>query len=1088
MRCSKCGTEGIVGKRFCAECGSPLANRCSNCDSDNALEAKFCADCGAALSASIIAAIAANPPVQAPEIVGERRHLTVLLCDLVGSTALAAQLDPEEWRKAVVDYQGAAAEAVTRFGGHVARYVGDGVLAFFGYPEAHDNDAERAARAGLGLLDALDQLNQQPGHVRLSARIGIDSGAVVVGESAGQDADVFGEAPNVAARVQAVAAPGTVAISEATHRLISGLFVVEELGAQTFKGIARPVQLYRVIRPSGMRGRFEAAVAAGGLTRFVGREDELHSLMRRWERVREGEGQVVTIIGEPGIGKSRLVQEFRERIAAERHTWLEGSTAAFFQNTPFYATAEMLRQSFHWHSNQNHERRLAALEASLKATGVEIEGAVQLIASLLDLPLGEKYPPLSMPPDQRRRRLLATLVAWTMGAAKAQPLVIATEDLHWADPSTLEVTQLLIEQGATAPLMLIYTARPEFRAAWSMRAHHTQITLNRLSAGNVRAMVSEVVAQKALSEATVAAVVARTGGVPLFVEELTRAVLESGDGKLSGRDIPATLHDSLMARLDRLGAAKEVAQVGAVLGREFSYELLHAVHRVPEPQLQAALGELAEAELLYVQGLAPNANYQFKHALIRDAAYEALLKSRRKELHLSVARTIDQQFPSLKETHPEVLALHWTEAGEIESAIAAWQRAGDRAAQRGALPEAVRHFSVALDQLGSLPEDVECERLELPLQICLGLGLFGAKGFSHPEAYRALTRAQELGERLGETSQIIGALFGLSGSVFGQGRVSEAREFAERELRLAEHIHDRGLICAAQFQLGQALMMVGQFVEAQNYIDLAIANLDEKDTRQVVLDTSNHARVTTAGLSLWLGYPDRARRLLRETLQTSQKSGNYYHSAFAHMWSGFCFLDLRDGRALIKHSEALIRISNEAPFFIGHANFFGGWGLLILGKADDGIARLRQATAFWAQVDYRLQRPWELQAEAEFCVCQGEVVQALTFIEEALEQAGAITLYRVPQLTMRAELLARIDAPNSDEIEATFREAVECARRQNVKFIELGATTHFARWLKSRGRAVEARTMLAAIYNWFTEGFDTADLIDAKAQLEELRA
>src|ERR1700730_10415355 len=552
-------------------------------------------------------------------------------------------------------------------------------MAYFGWPAAHDNDAERAARAGLAILDAIAKLNEQPGHAKLSTRVGIDSGLVVIGKGAGNEAEVFGDVPNVAARVQATAEPSTVAITDATHRLVSGLFVVEDCGAHELKGIERPLQLYRVIRPSGMRGRFPAMAAMRGMTPFVGREDELRSLLNRWERVREGEGQVVTIIGEGGIGKSRLVQRFREELAATPFTWLECATAPFFQNTPFYAVADMLQQSFHWEAGHTVEQRLAALEASLGLAGLDPNVAVPLIAPLLELPVGTKYPPSSMAPDQQRRRLLATLVGWTFGAAKAQPQVIATEDLHWADPSTLELTQLLVEQSAPARLLLLYTARPEFHAPWTMRAHHTQINLNRLTARNVRTMVAQVAAKIALSDETVATVVARTGGVPLFVEELTRAVLESGELKLTGREIPATLHDSLMARLDRLGPAKEIIQVGAVIGSEFSYELLHAVHPISDEDLQDAIRSATDAELVYVRGIPPEATYQFKHALIRDAAYEALLRSRRRGLHRRVAQTITEKFPAMAEAQPEVLARHWTEAGETELAIAERVRAGNAA-------------------------------------------------------------------------------------------------------------------------------------------------------------------------------------------------------------------------------------------------------------------------------------------------------------------------------------------------------------------------------------------------------------------------
>jgi hypothetical protein len=607
----------------------------------------------------------------------------------------------------------AAAQAIECFGGSVAQYLGDGVMAYFGYPEAHDNDAERGVRAGLAILEAISKLNEHNTPPKLSARVGIDSGAVVVGSGAGKDADVFGDTPNIAARVQAAAEPGTVVITDSAHRLISGLFVVEDRGAQALKGIERPVQLYRVIQPSGVRGRLEAAAAARGLTPFVGREEELHLLMNRWERALEAEGQVALIIGEAGIGKSRLVQRFHEQIAGTPHSWVEAAAGPFFQNTPFHPVTGMLREFLTWRGDESAQEQFAQLETQLELAGLKPAEAAPLIAPLLNLPLPAKYPPSPLSPEQQRRRLLATLVEWALSAARAQPTVIAIEDLHWADPSTLELLQLLVEQGAMARLLLLYTARPEFRAQWPQRAHHTQITLNRLSARNVRAMMEEVAARKALSEEKIAAVLERTGGVPLFVEELTRAVLESGDVKLTGSEIPVTLHDSLMARLDRLGPAKGVAQVGAVIGSEFSYELLHAVDPLPEEELQKALHRLADAELVYVRGIPPEANYTFKHALIRDAAYDALLRSRRKGLHRLVARTMDEKFPALKETHPEVLARHWTEAGEIEPAIAEWSRAGEAARARHAFGEALESYRQALALLNLLPESPERDSREL---------------------------------------------------------------------------------------------------------------------------------------------------------------------------------------------------------------------------------------------------------------------------------------------------------------------------------------------------------------------------------------
>jgi class 3 adenylate cyclase len=757
MRCSKCGSENPTGKKFCSECGASLLTHCPQCNAVNAPTAKFCGECGVPLAEPIRTPEPATPPVKTPEVIGERRHLTVLFCDLVGSTAIAAQLDPEEWRETVANYHRAATDAIEHFSGYVAQYLGDGVMALFCWPEAHDNDAERAVHAGLAILGEIAKLNERPARPKLSARVGIDSGAVVVGAGIGHEASIFGDTPNVAARAQNAADAGTVIVTDATYRLVLGLFVVEDRGEHQLKGIERPVQLYRVVQPSGARGRLEAAAAARGLTPFVGREDELRTLMGRWERALDGEGQVALIIGEAGIGKSRLVQRFHEQIRGTPHTWIEASAGAVFQNTPFYPVTEMLRQALFAGGNGPLDA-IAQLAGVLTHAGLNPVEAIPLTAPFLNLPLTAEYPPSTLSPEGQRRRLLATLVELVLGTAHAQTLVIATEDLHWADPSTLELIQLLVELGARTRLLLLYTARPEFRAPWPTRAHHTQINLSQLSASNVRTMVGEVAAQKTLSAETIATVVERTGGVPLFVEELTRAVLESGDARLSGREIPATLHDSLMARLDRLGPAKEVIQIAAVIGSEFSYELVHAVHPIAEEDFRSALRNLTDADLLYVRGIAPDARYQFKHALIRDAAYEALLKSRRKDLHGIVARTIDKRFTELKDAHPELLAHHWAEAGEAEPAISAWQKAGESALDGGALAEAEGHYRNALRLLDRMAESHSRDRSELRLQLALGEVLIVTKGYRSDEKVATFDRARKLAEKLGAVLELVWVL------------------------------------------------------------------------------------------------------------------------------------------------------------------------------------------------------------------------------------------------------------------------------------------------------------------------------------------
>jgi class 3 adenylate cyclase/tetratricopeptide (TPR) repeat protein len=1095
MRCSKCGSENREGRKFCTNCGAPVLAVCPKCGAAVEPDEKFCGECGTALSDAALAAADDTQSVTA-SVSGERRHLTILFCDLVGSVTLSSQLDPEEWRATVAGYQRAASEAVTRFGGEVVRYVGDGIMAFFGYPVAHDNDAERAARAGLAILGAIATLNQQElGRPNLSLRIGIDSGPVVVGTGAGEAVDAFGDAANIAARVQATAEPDSVVVTSATHRLISGLFVVDDRGTHALKGIERPVQLYRVVRPSGMRSRFEAAVATRALTPFVGREDEMHLLLSRWARAREGEGQVFTIMGEPGIGKSRLLQEFRNRIAGDRHTWLEGTTATFFQNTPFYAVVEMLRQSFHWHSDQNNERRLVALEASLAGTGLALDEAVPLIAGLIELPVGDRYKPLRMTPEQKRKRLLAALVTWTIGAAKAQPMVLATEDLHWADPSTLEVTQLLVEQAATAPLLLLYTARPEFRAPWPMRAHHTQIALNRLSAPNVRLIVQDLLARAALSEETITTVIERTGGVPLFVEELTRSVLESGEAKISVRDIPRTLHDSLAARLDRLGAAaKKVAQVGAVIGREFSYELLRAVHPTVEADLQSALGELADAELLYVRGVAPDASYQFKHALIRDAAYEALLKSRRRELHLTVARIVNENFSVIKETHPEVLAHHWTEAGEAEPAVAEWQRAGERALERRAYREAEQHYRNAIGILGTLRESSERDAHELKLQVALGVIFTATQGYSSSQTKEAYARARVLIERTGGPASLE-ILNGLRGAAVTRGELRASLGIADEILQIAHAIGSPQALAAAHTEQGNARYYLGDFVGAREHFRLSLENYRPEDFRNAgnVVDRVMGSYMWAGATEWFLGFPDRAVRYTEDGLALARRLNNPFNIATAFGFATHVFSFRGNFTRVVETADQAIKVSSEFGFPIWNiiARIRRAWALAKNGEVSGATTSIREALAELDSMEFYLARALYLCLLGETQAAAGEIGEAIISVEQALQANSEEVIYHPLALTLRGEL--RLDSnqvgrAGFETSEQDFRDAVRIAQSISAKSLEVRATTSLARLLVQQGHRDEARSMLAEIYNWFTEGFDTADLKDAKTLLDELQS
>jgi class 3 adenylate cyclase/tetratricopeptide (TPR) repeat protein len=713
-------------------------------------------------AASVARADAMKPPqTQAPPSVGassggaERRPITVMFCDLVGSTSLAARLDAEDWRNLVNAYLDEASAAVTDLGGHVLKKLGDGLMALFGYPRAQENDAERAVRAALAIQRSLADLNARnarSGAPELSARIGIECGSVVV-DAAGE---VFGEAPNVAARVQAAAEPGSVLVTGSVQRQVAGLFVVEEKGAHELKGVAQPLSLYRVIRASGAGRR------GGGkaLTPFVGREEDIGTLLRRWDRVRAGEGQFVQIVGEPGLGKSRLVEEFHSRLGETPHTWVEWNSSQLLQNTPLHPVAEWGRARFGG-QDVAAERRLADLETTLVQVKLDVHETATLLAPLLDIPLPAERAP-KFGPEELRRRQLAAMVALLLAGARTQPVVLAFEDLHWADPTSLDLIQALAERGAQAPLLVIATTRPEFRAPWGMRSHHAVVALAPLDRTEVRRMVGEIAALHALPQQVVERVSERTGGVPLFVEEVTRLLLERGD--TGSQAVPPTLQQSLAARLDRLGEAREVAQIGAVLGRDFAYSLLRDVAGLDESALQPALERLTAADLLFVEGAPPQANYRFKHALIQDAAYDSLLKSRRQALHRRAAEALVEA-----KAEPEAIAHHFTQAGLDDLAIEWWGNAGDQALRRSAFQEAIAHLGKAIemaDRAGATGRRVTRgpaapSKQLTQMQVAYGNALLAARGQGAPETTAAFARARESASGDKDAPERLAADYGL---------------------------------------------------------------------------------------------------------------------------------------------------------------------------------------------------------------------------------------------------------------------------------------------------------------------------------------
>jgi len=1060
--------------------------RCAKCGFENAPTAKFCGECGAPLNTAGRTPVQETPAAQPREIAGERRHLTVLFCDLVGSTGISARLDPEEWREIEADYHRSAAEAIMRFGGYVAKYLGDGVMAYFGWPEAHDNDAEHAARAGLAIIDAVETLNRRNGQgrrPRLSVRVGIDSGNVVIGKGGGSDSEVFGDTANIASRAQSAADPDTVIVTPAVNRLLSGQFVVEELGAHQLKGIAEPVELFRIIRLSGARSRL-AASAVRGLTPFVGRADEMGLLWNRWERASDGEGQVVFIVGEAGIGKSRLVRQFRERLAGTPHTWNECSGASYFQNTPFYPITDMLQQGFAQRGDATEQEKLSELERVLELAGLKLAEAVPLVAPMLNVPAGEKYPPLTLSPEQQRKRLLATLAGWLFGVARAQPAVMAVEDLHWFDASTLELMQLLIEQGATSPLLVLYTARPEFQAPWTLRAHHTHLTLNRLTARDVRELVVRVVATSALSAETIDQVIERTGGVPLFIEELTRAVLESGDAKPTAREIPATLHDSLMARLDRLGPAKEVAQIASVIGREFSYELLRVVSPMPEDDLQSALTKLGDAELIYARGIPPEASYTFKHALIQDTAYEALLKSRRRELHRRVARSLTEQFPATADAEPEALARHWTEAGEVEPAIAAWRKSGDAAVERRAFREAEQAYRQALEILKALPESAERDARELELISPFVRVLQVTRGYGAPEAAEAASRTRALAEKTHNLPGVVLHLFGMWAAVVTTGDLIAAGALADQLLDLARREGSSPNIGVAH--IAQVLSRCWRadlngaeehFVRGAPFFEFAWSRFPGV----AALLFSN------AGLAAWmLGRADVARKRSSDAIAVAHRIDSPFELATAQYLAAWLQIHLRTPAQAETSAAQSLSLAEEYGFpqVAAFARITLGRAQAGLGHPSEGIAQISRGLSELAKTDTRNTMTQLLSWLAEAQAFNGATTEALATIEEALNANPEELSWRPDALKVRGGL--RLKVGQIEMAEVDFREAIELAKKTGAKAWEIRAAMGLVQIVKARGDIAAARELLAPLYASFTEGFDTADLKDARALLDEL--
>ncbi|WP_027668900.1 adenylate/guanylate cyclase domain-containing protein [Rhizobium leguminosarum] len=1037
----------------------------------------------------------------------ERRQLTVVFIDLVGSTELSQRLDPEEMREVLRAYQSAVSTAIARYDGYVAKLMGDGVLAYFCWPSAHEDDAERAVRASLAAAAATASLTTPLGKP-LAARIGIATGLVVVGDLVGegsaQEQAVVGETPNLAARLQALAEPSTVVIADSTQRLVAGLFEMIDLGLQRLKGFAGPVPAWRIVGEAEAEGRFDALHAI--TTPLVGRSEELDALLQRWQMAREGQGQAVMLSGEPGIGKSHLTAALEERLNTEPHARLRYFCSPYHVNSALHPVIQQLRRAARLGRTDSTNTKLDKLEALMLRSTPDITEAGPLLATLLSIDTTGRYAPLTLTPQVQKARTLSVLIQQLGGITANHPTTMVVEDAHWLDPTTAEWLDMLMERLPDLPVLLIVTFRPEFRPPWRGLSHVTALSLGRLERDQGAAIVDRVAGGRTLPSDVKNQILARTEGVPLFVEELTKTILESGllvdvgnhyrlKGPLPSLAIPSTLQDSLMARLDRLSSVKNMAQIGACIGRVFHHRLLAAVAGCDAVRLRDDLENLEKSGLVLRNGVAPEATYAFKHALVHDAAYQSLLRSRRQQIHASIASTLERHFPEVTETEPETLAHHYTAAGLADQAGDYWLKAGRQAQKRSANIEALAQLGRGLEVVASLPSTEARLKREVHLQNAMGVAAMAVKGWGAPDVLHAFSSARKLCERLDDSKELFVAVRGEASYQLISGHLREADDLGRQCLRIAQSANDLSLLLEAHHQLWASKLFLGDYRAAEEHTSWGIANYDrERDHRLTYVYTGHDPGVCCRNYSseiLWVhGYPDQALDRVREAVSLAKRVSHSVSIATALSNLAIVHLLRREPGAAREAAQEQLEVSTEfdLPLMTGVARSKIGWALAQQGKLEEGIREMREAVEEVAATGADMGMAFRLCVLAQAHAQLGEVSEGLILLEQAFDiTAKTGSKYQVPELLRtKGELLSHME-PHCSGAERWFRKSLTMARTEGTKSAELRAATSLARFYLDQGRNKEGRKLLAPIYAWFTEGFETGDLVDARALLEHLR-
>jgi class 3 adenylate cyclase/predicted ATPase len=1061
----------------------------------------------------------ASTPLRAA-VAAERRQLTVMFCDMVGSTSLSEQFDPEDVRDIIASFRETCVRLVKNYDGFAARYVGDGILFYFGYPNAHEDDAERAVRAGLEIVHALSTQAEQSRDAAPHApavRIGIATGLAVVGDLIGEDTEehdsAVGETLNLAARLQSLAPPNGVVIASSTQSLLKGKFDYKNLGFHTLKGISEEVQAWHVVRPSRVESRFAAAMGAK-LTPLVNRVEEIALLQVRWQQAKEGDGQVVLLSGEPGIGKSRIVQELRDRVAGERHGHISFQCSPYYSSTAFYPFVEQLTFALGIDREDASTLSLSNLEAALAAANGDVKRLTPIFAALLSIPLDDRYAPLDLSRQQQKDATIVALVNHLIGLACDQPLVIAFEDAHWIDPTSREVLDLLVDKIQDTSILVVITCRSEFQPSWDANYHVTTLTLNRLSRQQRATLVERVVGTELPNE-IIEEIIVKTDGVPLFVEELTKAVIESDlltekqgryvfSGPWRQLAIPATLTDSLMARLDRMGPFKKIAQIGATIGREFSYEILGAVAETPPDQISAALNHLEEAGLIVRRGHPPDAVYSFKHEMIRNAAHSSLLHSERRKLHSKIAFALAEMYPERTEREPELLAYHFTESAQSKAAVGFWLKAGKQAAKAGANLEAIAHLRRGLGVVQDNPNVPGRDQMELELRIALGNALIAGKGYAVQDVEENFVRARELGEQLGDEGRVFTATRGLWVCHFIRADLTNAYGLSTKLLKFAkkypnataQQAHQKiGYLIEAHRAMAMTMFYRGQFVVSRQHFQKAIA-LYNPDLHGDLTDKHGIdpgvVSLSYLGYLLWfLGRPEMARQYSRQAISDAEKLRHPFTLAFALEFGAYLCQHLRDVEGTRDYANRAMVISSEHGFLHWklQAAILRGWALAESGQIDEGLNEMRSALNEYEAMGSWLASCWFRSLLANAYTRAGRPDAALRALDDALAIAKRTGdhFFLAEIYRLQGEItLAHNESGSTGEAEELFHRSLEVARKQKALSWELRTAVSLARLWRGAGKRQQAADLLSPIGGKFKEGFLTSDLREAVQLMNEL--